>query len=635
MRTILKDLIEQLNAAQLLAFIEVPPQVLTGELGTELQEEFADLVEEGGSLLQRLAHISLKSLQAQLPAKAISPGAYLFQTELIQLLLVMASTQLYTPQGTVTSSPASSQHIFLEALVAQNNLAGATVHALLFHFISSPSPPSGLSFYTPTTPRGALYFVKAAASSVIWLPYSAYSLIRRTSGDGGGQNSPLGDAAISLLLALHFYPPSNLQQENPFRRALRNLQDTDDVSSSDAAAEAVEGGRGGLGGAAVVPFAALFDSLGRSLLHKEASVLLLYALIHGTPHFNNYCMARSDVDTILLPILELLYTARGRSANQLYMLLIILLILSQETAFASNIHRIPLRTVPFYKERPLVDTTLGSLLIVLLLRTAHYNLASLKDVYLHTNCLATMANLAPSMTNLSSHTSQRLVHLLQLLQKRYEKLLAAESQDVDQITSPVERERRVLELQLYSDFIRIVLEIVNAILVNSLPQNPELVYALLHRREVFQPFENDSKYTDLMENILLVIDHFGRKVDGVVSSENENVSAEKVLKVIKTASIGWRKEKLRSFPELRFTYEEEASPEDFFVPYIWSLVVSSLSIPWTLSAITAFVPVMPKDKEREGEGEGGGAGSGEIDMGLRTAVAGNGGSDNRNTSDAV
>jgi dymeclin len=563
----------------------------------------------------------------------------------------MASTQLYIPQGTPTST-SSSQHIFLEALVAQNTLAGPAVQALLLHFISSPIPPSGLSFYTPTTPRGALYFVKAAASSVIWLPYSAYSLIRRSGGGGEGasaQNSPLADAAISLLLALYFYPPSNLQQENPFRRALRNLQDTDDIASTDAAAEAAEGGRGaggggGVGGAAsaIVPYAALFDSLGRSILHKESSVLLLYALIHGTPHFNNYCMARSDIDTILLPILELLYTARGRSANQLYMLLIILLILSQETAFASNIHRIPLRSVPFYKERPLVDTTLGSLLIVLLLRTAHFNLAALKDVYLHTNCLATMANLAPSMTNLSVHTSQRLVHLLQSLQKRYSKLLAAEKEDhelfsehgEEAVPASVERERRVLELQLYSDFLRIVLEIINAILINGLPQNPELVYALLHRREVFEMFQNDSSYTDLMENIHLVIDHFGRKIDSVVCNENENVSAEKVLKVIKTASIGWRKEKLRTFPELKFTYEEEASPEDFFVPYIWSLVVSSLSIPWTLSAITAFVPVMPKEeeeKQQSGGGSGrGGAGGGEIEMHSRV-----GGANVGNSSDVV
>ena len=54
-------------------------------------------------------------------------------------------------------------------------------------------------------------------------------------------------------------------------------------------------------------------------------------------------------------------------AVQMYMLLIILLMLSQDSAFAQNIHRIRLPAVPVYKERS-TATTLGSLLVVLLLR---------------------------------------------------------------------------------------------------------------------------------------------------------------------------------------------------------------------------------------------------------------------------
>ena len=52
---------------------------------------------------------------------------------------------------------------------------------------------------------------------------------------------------------------------------------------------------------------------------------------------------RSDLDTLLLPLLELLYCAHQRTANQLYMLLIILLMLSQDSAFAQNVHRITLQ----------------------------------------------------------------------------------------------------------------------------------------------------------------------------------------------------------------------------------------------------------------------------------------------------
>ena len=47
----------------------------------------------------------------------------------------------------------------------------------------------------------------------------------------------------------------------------------------------------------------------------------------------------------------------------------------------------------------------------------------------------------------------------------------------------------VQETQVYYDFLRIVLEILNCIIVRGLHKNPELVYALLHRQDVFTPFQ--------------------------------------------------------------------------------------------------------------------------------------------------
>jgi hypothetical protein len=54
---------------------------------------------------------------------------------------------------------------------------------------------------------------------------------------------------------------------------------------------------------------------------------------------------------------------------------------------------------------------------------------------------------------------------------------------------------------------------------------------------------------------------------------------------------GWRTDKLRKFPELHFTYEEETSPEDFFVPYVWTFVVTHGGIPWHTQAIALFSPL--------------------------------------------
>jgi dymeclin len=50
-------------------------------------------------------------------------------------------------------------------------------------------------------------------------------------------------------------------------------------------------------------------------------------------------MVRSDLDTVLLPLLHMLYASDRRNASQLYMLLIIVLLLSQDPAFAANVHK--------------------------------------------------------------------------------------------------------------------------------------------------------------------------------------------------------------------------------------------------------------------------------------------------------
>ena len=67
----------------------------------------------------------------------------------------------------------------------------------------------------------------------------------------------------------------------------------------------------------------------------------------------------SDLEVLLLPLLHMLYTASGRAPSHLYMLLIILLLLTQDASFAANVHKVQLSSVPWYKERLLNKTLLG------------------------------------------------------------------------------------------------------------------------------------------------------------------------------------------------------------------------------------------------------------------------------------
>lgn len=68
--------------------------------------------------------------------------------------------------------------------------------------------------------------------------------------------------------------------------------------------------------------------------------------------------------------------------------------------------------------------SLGSLVYVVLLRTAMRNFGQLRDLYLPTNTLAALANLAPNVAGLHAHAAQRLVALAGALGKRYLKVVA-------------------------------------------------------------------------------------------------------------------------------------------------------------------------------------------------------------------
>ena len=66
-----------------------------------------------------------------------------------------------------------------------------------------------------------------------------------------------------------------------------------------------------------------------------------------------YALVRSDLDTLLMPLLRQLYDATRRAPSHMYMLLVIVLILSQDAAFAAAVHQVrasvrcmPISTTP-------------------------------------------------------------------------------------------------------------------------------------------------------------------------------------------------------------------------------------------------------------------------------------------------
>ena len=126
----------------------------------------------------------------------------------------------------------------------------------------------------------------------------------------------------------------------------------------------------------------LYSSLAATL-HTDEATLLLYLLLHKNKGFHNYVLAATDIDRLVIPILQSLYRAPSCSNHHIYMSLIILLILSEDDLFNETVHSCILRPaqVSWYTERGVSELSLGGLLILVVIRTIQYNMLKMRDKY--------------------------------------------------------------------------------------------------------------------------------------------------------------------------------------------------------------------------------------------------------------
>lgn len=210
-----------------------------------------------------------------------------------------------------------------------------------------------------------------------------------------------------------------------------------------------------------------------------------------------------------------------------------------------------MKSVTWYTERALSELSLGGLLILVVIRTIQYNMLKMRDKYLHTNCLAALANMSAQFRDLHPYVSQRLVSLFETLAKKYQKLSAsqagvrngksAEKSNSDVAVS-VTPEGDEQDLGVLEEVLRMVLEIFNSCLSSQLSNNPNLVYTLLYKKQIFEPFKKHPAFQDIIGNVNFIIGYFSNLLQEK-SSQNE-VDPSQVLSVILQGAKHWPKDKL-------------------------------------------------------------------------------------------
>ncbi|XP_024612551.1 dymeclin isoform X1 [Neophocaena asiaeorientalis asiaeorientalis] len=505
------------------------------------------------------------------------------------------------------------------------------VKTLLYNFIrqEKPPPPGAHVFPQQSDAGGLLYGLASGVATGLWTVFTLGGVGSKAAA-APEVSSPLANQSLLLLLIL-----ANLTDAadapNPYRQAIVSFKNTQDSSPFPSS----------------IPhaFQINFNSLYMALCEQQTSdqaTLLLYTLLHQNSNIRTYMLARTDMENLVLPILEILYHVEERNSHHVYMALIVLLILTEDDGFNRSIHEVMLKNITWYSERVLTEISLGSLLILVVIRTIQYNMTRTRDKYLHTNCLAALANMSAQFRSLHQYAAQRIIsytcrhlrryvyvldklyfphshcstlqhcfstlsdngeellsltcsHILRsyasslfsLLSKKHNKVLEQATQSLrgSLSSNDVPLPDYAQDLNVIEEVIRMMLEIINSCLTNSLHHNPNLVYALLYKRDLFEQFQTHPSFQDIMQNIDLVITFFSSRL----LQAGAELSVERVLEIIKQGVVALPKDRLKKFPELKFKYVEEEQPEEFFIPYVWSLVYNSaVGLYWNPQDIQLF-----------------------------------------------
>ncbi|CAM5112882.1 unnamed protein product [Eretmochelys imbricata] len=496
---------------------------------------------------------------------------YSISLEAVTTLLVFLSCQLF------------HKEILRESIIHKYLMCGRClpytsrlVKTLLYNFIRQErSPPPGSHvFQQQTDGGGLLYGFASGVATGLWTVFTLGGVGSKPAPQQE-QSSPLANQSLLLLLVL-----ANLTDApdtpNPYRQAIMSFKNTQGFTAFPSPSPHA--------------FQINFNSLYTALCEQQKSdqaTLLLYILLHQNSNVRTYMLARTDMENLVLPILEILYQVEERNSHHVYMALIILLILTEDDGFNRSIHEVILKNITWYSERVLTEISLGSLLILVVIRTIQYNMTRTRDKYLHTNCLAALANMSAQFRSLHQYAAQRIISLFSLLSKKHNKVLEQATQtlrgSLSSDDSPLPDYAQ--DLNVIEEVIRMMLEIINSCLTNSLHHNPNLVYALLYKRDLFEQFRTHPSFQDIMQNIDLVISFFSSRLE----QAGAQLSVERVLEIIKQGAVALPKDRLRKFPELKFKYVEEEQPEEFFIPYVWSLVYNSaVALYWNPQDIQLF-----------------------------------------------
>ena len=525
---------------------------------------------------------ALMDIVVELP---VLQSTYFIHVEAVNCLIVLLSVQMFV------SSPSHYgplHQVFFTSF--SSSYVNVFVHNLLQNFVEQrPIPVNEEKEHGGSFVLGFASSVAAGLRSVIKLPFNEGP----ADGDLKLNNALLAHQCSLLLLVLathHLVEVSEEENNIPniykqavcsFRHIQGKLKGVEIQNGSNTAPSFY------------INFSRLYVTLCKTQTY-EASTLMLYFLLHKNPDVKAYILSKTDIENLVLPVLHILYVAPSQNSQTIYMALIVLLILTEDDPFNKHVHQIKISAVPWYTERMLSNISLGDLMILVFLKIIQFNMYKVRDRYVHTNSLAALANMSSQFRSIHTYPAQKIFELITALIKRHKlykqklnEVGIGPASTVQQSVTIIEPDRNYSEeIEVLEEVIRMLLEIINSCLSTGIHrQNSNLVYALLQKREAFAQLKQRPNFQDVLQNIETIIEFFSSRINEI---QQAALTQEQVRQVIDDTIMQIPSHYLHKFPELKFHYIEEESSDEFFVPYVWSLVFNKSGLYWNPGCIQLF-----------------------------------------------
>lgn len=411
------------------------------------------------------------------------------------------------------------------------------------------------------------------------------------SGYVGDEGAGLSEAAAAgkslarrsliVLLLLLFY---NTKDHPDLARAFASLADPRQSSADDCAYSVL---------AAPIHFPRLLRAILQKL-QEPGYPLLLYALVVRVPKFRKYCS--SNPEKVLPTVLEALNALPSSTETKTTMvatppaataLLIVLLCLTGDRGFceqSSVVHLEDARSVLGASQRSIRDISLSSLLVVVLLRVAHWNFGAGRDSFFNRAIAGTLGNLAGhGIEHVHWHAATRMLEVAGLLARNAVKAPAPARGAADE--GELHRSRMVKAL------LRSVLRLVSSCLRSPrVTTNTQLVYALQKDYPAqFTQLEADPDMGPPLIHARTATDWFEAQCppndDGAVAVEEhlsrlEEASARLPAELMTLASVAGASVS---------AFAETADVSAYFLPSIWRAALKLVPehVCWSLSGSAA------------------------------------------------